>query len=121
MPDKYCFKRTSRLLNRPSFQAVFQAKKKRFGGCFVLYSQQNQLNYPRIGIILSKKQVRLACDRNRVRRIIRESFRHHRINLPNSDFVLVGLHRMQQLTSQEIVQCIEKQWQYFQQPYAIAS
>ena len=114
MPDNYRFKRTSRLLNRPSFQAVFQAKKKRFCGSFVIYSQKNQLNHPRIGIILSKKQVRLACDRNRLRRIIRESFRHHRNSLPNSDFVLVGLNRMQQLTSKEIVLCIEKQWQYFQ-------
>ena len=115
MLDNYRFKRSRRLLNRPSFEAVFQAKKKRFGGCFVIYSHQNQLNHPRIGIILSKKQVRLACDRNRLRRIIRESFRHHCPDLPNSDFVLVGLHRMQQLTSKEIVQCIEKQWQYFQQ------
>ena len=120
MPDKLCFKRQDRLLDRPAFSTVFEARKKRFSGTFIIYSHENQCDYPRIGIILSKKQVRLASKRNQLRRLIRESFRLNLTTLPRMDFVLVGLNAMQHLNRKEIVQCIEKQWEYYRQSYARA-
>ena len=113
MLNQYRFKRRYRLLDQPAFSTVFEAKKKRFGGTFIIYSRLNHHEYPRIGIILSKKQVRLASERNRIRRLVRESFRLNINTLPCMDFVLVGLHAMQHLNGKEIVQCIEKQWDYY--------
>jgi len=45
----------------------------------------------RIGISISKKVLRRAVARNRVRRLIKEAFRHQRVALANFDVHLIGL------------------------------
>ena len=114
MLDSNCFKRQSRLLNRAAFQAVFKEKKKYFGNGFILYSCQNSVGYPRMGVILSKKQVRLASHRNRVRRVIKESFRLNQSKLPDLDFVVVCLKKAETLKRKELFRCITEQWQKHQ-------
>src|SRR5690606_12677704 len=44
----------------------------------------------RLGLVIAKKNVRRAVDRNKVKRIARESFRHHRAELDNLDIVVLA-------------------------------
>jgi ribonuclease P protein component len=44
----------------------------------------------RLGLAISKKQIRRAVDRNRLKRHIRESFRHHRKRLTGLDLVVMA-------------------------------
>ena len=115
MLEDKSFKKRNRLLNKTAFSSVLSAQKKRFCGTFILYTHENSYDHPRMGIIISKKQVRLASDRNRIRRMVKETFRENIASLPNIDIVLIGLHPMQHLTGIEILRCIEKQWHYFRQ------
>lgn len=45
----------------------------------------------RMGISISKKVLRRATARNRIRRLLKETFRHHRSALNNSDVHVIGL------------------------------
>jgi ribonuclease P protein component len=50
----------------------------------------NQLKYPRLGLAISRKVARTAVARNRVKRVIRESFRHRQTRLGALDIVVLG-------------------------------
>lgn len=43
---------------------------------------------PRLGLVVGKKQLKRAVDRNRVKRIVREQFRLHRAELPACDLIV---------------------------------
>ena len=48
----------------------------------------NDLSHARIGLSISAKAVGNAVSRNRIKRVIRESFRLHQKQLPNIDIVV---------------------------------
>jgi ribonuclease P protein component len=65
----------ARLRTSAEFQAVY-SKGSRFEGRLVsVFVLPNNLNQHRLGITASRKMSRRAVDRNRAKRLIRESFR----------------------------------------------
>ena len=48
----------------------------------------NQVGHPRLGMIVAKRLLARAVDRNRVKRCVRESFRQVMAELPACDFVV---------------------------------
>ncbi len=45
-------------------------------------------NDARLGVVVAKKLLKKAVDRNRVKRIIREQFRRRRVSLPAHDLIV---------------------------------
>ena len=43
-----------------------------------------------MGLAIARKQVRRAVDRNRLKRLVREVFRHHRAGLTGVDLVVMA-------------------------------
>ncbi|NVJ66041.1 MAG: ribonuclease P protein component [Gammaproteobacteria bacterium] len=84
------FPATYRLLTAKQYKQVFTNPVKATSKDFTLLACQNNLDYPRLGIIVAKKNVRLAVDRNRLKRLIRESFRTHNQALPAIDCVILA-------------------------------
>ncbi|MBR1375461.1 MAG: ribonuclease P protein component [Cardiobacteriaceae bacterium] len=76
--DKKSFPKTSRLLKRAEFQAVFNNPQKKSSDRYftvlalIYLSESPKL---RLGLAIAKKKIHLAVDRNRIKRISRESFR----------------------------------------------
>ena len=46
-------------------------------------------NQSRLGLVVSKKNISTAVERNRVKRVIRESFRKNKSQIPNLDVVVL--------------------------------
>ena len=48
----------------------------------------NSLSWPRLGMVVGKKTARSAVERNYMRRVLREQFRHSQAELKNVDLVV---------------------------------
>jgi ribonuclease P protein component len=77
-----------RLLREDGFDHVIRAQNITDKQFKIFFSHNSEKN-ARLGIIASKKTLPSAVDRNRVKRTIRETFRHHNIRLCKLDLVVV--------------------------------
>ena len=58
----------------------------------------------RLGLAVSRKVDPHAVGRNRIKRVLRDSFRHHRAELPGGDYVVVARVGAAKLTNDELRQ-----------------
>ncbi|GMR20448.1 MAG: hypothetical protein BMS9Abin36_1043 [Gammaproteobacteria bacterium] len=56
---------------------------------FNVYAVANRLQYARLGMAVSRKVSLRAVERNRIKRLIRDFFRHHQKGLVGRDIVVV--------------------------------
>lgn len=85
------FDRDKRLLTARQFSAVFDSPTGKVPGKHVLLlARENGLDHPRLGLVIGKKNVKLAVQRNRLKRLIRESFRHNQETLAGWDIVVIA-------------------------------
>ncbi len=54
----------------------------------MVMAHPNEVGYPRLGMVIAKRVLARAVDRNRVKRCVRESFRQVLPELPACDFVV---------------------------------
>ncbi|WP_151442001.1 ribonuclease P protein component [Halomonas lysinitropha] len=96
------FPRQLRLLTAGDYRHVFEtAAFKVHGKGLMALASPNARGYPRLGLIFSKKNVRRAVDRNRLKRIVRESIRLQQHRLPSVDIVVLarrGVHELDNAT-----------------------
>ena len=79
---------------------MYDAKTRETRGPLVIYAKPNQLENPRLGLSTSRK-VGTAAKRNRIRRLIREAFRHLQHDLPAGYDLLVVIRPHEPLTLAE--------------------
>jgi ribonuclease P protein component len=70
----------------------------------------NTLGFARLGLALSRKAVPLAVNRNRIKRLVRESFRSEQAHLGSIDVVIVGRRGLDQLENRDIRESLKKHW-----------
>ena len=106
------FGQAYRLLCAEDYQYVFD-DARRFGNRnFTLLVRKNKLDHARLGLAISKKNVKRAVDRNRIKRLMRETFRHERDELPSIDIIAMCRTGAVELPSHEIRAQLESQWRY---------
>lgn len=76
----FSFTKNRRLLKKTDFDFVFAEAKTIKTRDFVMLYRPNMIGYPRIGFAFSKKKIAKAHDRNRMKRLVRESFRVNQIS-----------------------------------------
>jgi ribonuclease P protein component len=86
--ENFGFDRQFRLRAAAEFSEVFAARRVLRGDCFALHYRPNGKPYARLGLVIPKKQARVAVLRNAVKRQARELFRQRRAGLPPLDLVL---------------------------------
>lgn len=105
------FGREKRLLTPQQFKAVFDSATYKVSSKHVLLlARDNQLEHPRLGLVIGKKSVKLAVERNRIKRQIRESFRHNQSILTGVDCVIVARRGIADLSNIELRQQFDKMW-----------
>lgn len=75
------FPKSHRLLTSDQFDRVFQRKCSAADGRLIVYAGPNDVQHPRLGLVVSRK-IGKAVVRNRWKRLIREAFRLTRDELP---------------------------------------
>ncbi len=105
----YRFDQSLRLLNAQDYQAVFDdASIKVSCAEFLFLPRQNQLEHSRLGLVIAKKNVRLAVQRNRIKRIVRETFRQEQSRLPAIDVIVLARRGADVLKNPELQrQCLQ--------------
>nr|WP_202119752.1 ribonuclease P protein component [Pseudomonas otitidis] len=105
------FGREKRLLVPRQFKAVFDSPSGKVPGRNVLLlARDNALDHPRLGMVIGKKSVKLSVERNRLKRQIRESFRHNLELLAGWDIVIVAKRGLGDLENEELKQQFGKLW-----------
>ncbi|ATJ84793.1 ribonuclease P protein component [Halomonas beimenensis] len=106
------YSRRLRLLTAGDYRRVFEtAVYKVHGKGLMALATPNGLGHPRLGLIFSKKNVRRAVDRNRLKRLARESIRLRQHRLPAVDIVLLarrGVHELDNDTVHRQLHCMWK-------------
>lgn len=88
-PTDQSFPRAVRLTQSAQFDAVFKHRKLTFRRPPVrLLCKPNRMPSARLGLVIAKRVIRKAHDRNRIKRTIREAFRRERTALPCWDLVV---------------------------------
>jgi ribonuclease P protein component len=78
----------ARLVERSDFDRVFAENQRARTDYVMVMARPNQVGHPRLGMIIAKRLLARAVDRNRVKRCVRESFRLILPELPACDFVV---------------------------------
>jgi len=115
------FSRSQKLLTADHYKYVF-SRSQRFGNkSFTVLARENNLGHPRLGLAISKKSAKRAVDRNRIKRIFRESFRLHQHKFPNVDIIAMCKSDVLSLDKQEMHKQIETQWRFMRKKFLIST
>jgi ribonuclease P protein component len=89
---------------------VFQRAVKSSDGCFTLLARNNDLGRPRLGLAISRKFAKTAVARNRIKRIVRESFRLHQAALSGLDIVVLARDNTSVKPNRELRASLTRHW-----------
>jgi ribonuclease P protein component len=93
---------------------VFREGQRSADRYFTVLYCSNGSNEPRLGFAISRQRVRLAVGRNRLRRLVRESFRHIRPELPGVDIVVMARDTAGKATAEELGGSLARHWERLQ-------
>lgn len=79
---RHTFRPHERIRLSRDFDRAFGLKKSVSDAHLIVYPSRNGLAHTRLGIVVSKKRIRSAVARNRIKRLIREAFRLSKQQLP---------------------------------------
>lgn len=88
----FAFPRSARLLDSKSYTRVFADARRcadRYFTILARASDRDAFEAARLGLAISKRNAPRAVARNRIKRVIRDSFRHARPGLPCADLVVL--------------------------------
>lgn len=115
------FPPAARLRHPRAFRSVFETGSRHVDGCFVVIAAANNQGRPRLGLAISKRRARRAVDRNRIKRLARESFRAHARQLPGVDIVVLARSKTSARDNQSLYLSFAWHWQRVIEAHASAN
>lgn len=104
------FPKSHRLLRPADYGKVFNdVQLKVPHRNFLILATPNNLGHARVGLIFSKKNLKLAVQRNRIKRQVRETFRHQ-TDYPGLDIVVLGRQGLAGLENQAVRASLDELW-----------
>lgn len=106
------FGKSRRLLTATQYRAVFDdATVKASHRNVLLLARISETHQSRLGLVIAKKNVRKAVQRNRIKRIARELFRQQPPASPPLDVVLLARRGLDELDNTALFAALGEQWQ----------
>jgi ribonuclease P protein component len=116
---RYQYPPALRLLRPAQFKTVFDSATFKIGQShFLLLACPNGLDHARLGLVIAKKKVRLAVQRNRIKRVTRDSFRHQQASLPPVDLVMIARQDLADLDNATLQQALLDAWKRLGRKFA---
>lgn len=104
------FGKAKRLLNTHDYSRVFESTDaKAFHNNLLLLARRNGGREHRLGLVIAKKNIRLAVQRNRIKRISREFVRQDPRGI-SMDVIVLARRGLDQLDNAEMASLFERQW-----------
>ncbi len=105
------FPRQARLTGPAEFKRVFdhcrcKASNRRITLLAIAHGRGN----PRLGLVISRKAARTAVARNRIKRLVRESFRNTQQQLGGLDIVVIGRPGIALQANHEFTRALDTLW-----------
>jgi len=110
------FPRDARLTAPAAFKRVFHRPAVSADGCFKVLARRNGLENSRLGMAVSRQVDRCSPGRNRIKRVIRESFRkyagHQTItaNHPARDYVVLPRREAASICNSKLARSLDDHW-----------
>ncbi|WP_456445188.1 ribonuclease P protein component [Thiolapillus sp.] len=109
------FPRHARLLTAGDYKKVFARPVRSSDRYFTVLARfDDKRETARLGLAVAKKHVRRAVDRNRIKRLVRESFRRHRQALKGLDLVVLVKPGIQNADNRTLLASLQTHWQRLQ-------
>ena len=102
--------RQARLRRSADFAALRSSRGRLGVRCFQLRYAPNVLGMARLGLAISKQVSRRAVERNRLKRLVRESFRRVRHRLPAVDVVVMARAQAAGMEGAQLLAQIDELW-----------
>ncbi len=116
------FGRENRLLTTRAFQAVFgDTRYKISHPNFLLLARPNQLLNARLGMVVAKKNIRFSVHRNRIKRVVRDSFRLMQHDFAPVDVIFLVRRGMDKLSPKDQTDLMSGAWKKLHKKLRITS
>ena len=109
------FAHTAKLSQPDHYRRVFEGSKYKVNsGAFLLLAIPGATQSSRLGVVVAKKNIRRAVRRNRIKRLVREQFRHHPFEAV-MDLVVLARSGADQMDNPSVWQELERLWRALEQ------
>lgn len=88
--DNLSFPRSARLLTAADYSCVFKKNQRFSDRYWTILVHQASSQPSKLGLAIAKKRAKRAVDRNKIKRIARESFRHHSGSMDGLQLVVMN-------------------------------
>ncbi len=96
--------KSHRMVSSREFSQVFEKPLYRVSSrSLLLLAIDNELSCPRLGLVVSKKNVGCAVARNRIKRLCRETFRLRHHDFATIDIVVLARNGLNEMENKAVV------------------
>jgi ribonuclease P protein component len=108
------FKPAQRLRRKSEFDYVYRDARRSADAFFAVFTRAPgtapSQPIPRLGLAIAARIIGGSVRRNRIKRLVRESFRQHQHELPAVDIVVNARNGARDADNVAIVRSLEKHW-----------